>query len=97
MCIRDRLDLSGVPEPRFVLEAPALGQRVECDYAESPFLTIWSNGDPFLCVEPCWGLPDNNPPVPFDQKKGIQKIGAGETLTASISVTPSFFGTPAAS
>ena len=90
------LDLAGVPERRFVLEAPALGQRVECDYAEAPFLTLWSNGDPFLCVEPCWGLPDGNPPVPFDQKKGIQGIGAGETLTASLSVTPSFFAAPKA-
>jgi hypothetical protein len=90
------LDLAGVPERRFVLEAPSLGQRVECDYAEAPFLTLWSNGDPFLCVEPCWGLPDGNPPVPFDQKKGIQGIGGGETLTASLSVTPSFFGAPAA-
>jgi len=83
------LDLAGVPERRFILEAPALGHRIECDYAEAPFLTLWSNGDPFLCVEPCWGMPDSNPPVPFEQKKGIQRIGAGSTLEASLRVTPS--------
>ena len=84
------LDLAGVPERRFILESPALGHRIECDYAEAPFLTLWSNGDPFLCVEPCWGLPDSNPPVTFDQKKGIQHIAARGTLEASLKITPGF-------
>ncbi len=84
------LDLAEVPERRFVLEAPSLGHRVECDYSACPFLTLWSNGDPFLCVEPCWGLPDSNPPVPFEQKKGIQKISPKGRLSASLKVTPSF-------
>ena len=84
------LDLAGVKERRFILEAPALGHRVVCDYAEAPYLTLWSNGDPFLCVEPCWGLPDSNPPVPFEQKKGIVSIDARKTLQASVRVTPSF-------
>ena len=84
------LDLERVSDRRFVLEAPALGHRVECDYSEAPYLTLWSNGDALLCVEPCWGLPDHNPPVPFEQKKGIQHIAAGSTITASLSVTPTF-------
>jgi len=84
------LDLAGVDDRRFVIEAPALGQRVLCDYAEVPYLTLWSNGDPFLCVEPCWGLPDSNPPVPFERKKGIVPIDAGGTLTASLRLLPSF-------
>jgi galactose mutarotase-like enzyme len=84
------LDLAGVPDRRFVLESPALRHRIECDYTETPFLTLWSNGDPFLCVEPCWGLPDNNPPLPFEQKKGIQHIAARGTLKAALRVTPDF-------
>ena len=83
------LDLAGVSDRCFVLEAPALGHRIECDYSEAPYLTLWSNGDPFLCVEPCWGLPDSNPPVPFEQKKGIQRIAAGGTLEVSLRVKPS--------
>ena len=83
------LDLAGVSDRRFVLEDPVLGHRVECDYSEVPFLTLWSNGDPFLCVEPCWGLPDSNPPVPFEKKKGIQLITGGGTLEASLRVKPS--------
>jgi galactose mutarotase-like enzyme len=83
------LDLAGVPDRRFVLEDRGLGHRVECDYAEAPFLTLWSNGDPFLCVEPCWGLPDSNPPVPFEMKKGIQRISARGMLKASLVVRPS--------
>ncbi len=84
------LDLAGVKERQFVLEAPALGHRVICDYNEAPYLTLWSNGDPFLCVEPCWGLPDSNPPVPFEKKKGLVPIAARETLIASLKITPSF-------
>ena len=84
------LDLAGVKDRRFVLESPALGQRVTCDYSQAPYLTLWSNGDPFLCVEPCWGLPDTNPPVPFEQKKGIVSIIAYGSLSASVCVTPSF-------
>jgi galactose mutarotase-like enzyme len=84
------LDLERVSDRRFVLEAPALGHRVECDYSEAPYLTLWSNGGPLLCIEPCWGLPDHNPPVPFERKKGIQHIAARSTITASLSVTPSF-------
>lgn len=84
------LDLEQVSDRRFVLEAPALGHRVECDYSEAPYLTLWSNGDPLLCIEPCWGLPDHNPPVPFERKKAIQHIAARSTITASLSVTPTF-------
>jgi galactose mutarotase-like enzyme len=87
------LDLSSVPNHQgrhFILEAPALGHRIICDYAEAPYLTIWSNGAPFLCVEPCWGLPDSNPPVSFEQKKGIVPIAAGDTFSANIQVTLSF-------
>lgn len=84
------LDLGGVTDRRFILEAPALGHRVTCDYTAAPYLTLWSNGDPFLCVEPCWGLPDSNPPVPFERKKGIVSIPARGTLQASVRVTPAF-------
>ncbi len=87
------LDLSRVPQQKgrlFILEAPAVGHRITCDYAEAPYLTIWSDGDPFLCVEPCWGLPDSNPPVPFEQKKGIVRIAAGEIFSSSLHITPDF-------
>ena len=83
------LDLKGVRDRRFVLEAPMLNHRVICDYAEAPYLTLWSNGDPFLCVEPCWGLPDSNPPVPFEEKKGLVTIAAGDTHGASVRIVPS--------
>jgi galactose mutarotase-like enzyme len=84
------LDLADIPDRRFVLEAPALGHRIECDYSETPYLTLWSDGAPFLCVEPCWGLPDSNPPLPFEQKKGIQRIEALGKTSASLKVSPSF-------
>ncbi len=45
---------------------------------------------PFFCVEPCWGLPDSNPPVPFEQKVGIQVVPAGQTLTRGFVLNPGF-------
>jgi galactose mutarotase-like enzyme len=38
---------------------------------------LWSDGNPFICIEPCWGLPDHHEQRPFEQKLGIQVIPAG--------------------
>jgi galactose mutarotase-like enzyme len=84
------LGLEGVPERIFTLEDFESGRRVVLDFSEVPFLTLWSDMSPFLCVEPCWGLPDSNPPVPFEQKAGIQVVPAGGTLRGGFSIHPGF-------
>jgi len=75
------LELAGVPDPVFELDAGT--HRVVLDFHGVPYLTLWSDGGPFVCIEPCWGLPDNNPQKPFEEKEGIQSIPAGGTLEAS--------------
>lgn len=60
------------------------------DFSEVPYVTFWSDSDQFLCVEPCWGLPDSNPPVEFEKKQGIQTIPAGGTLKRGFSIKPDF-------
>jgi len=47
-------------------------------------------GDDFVCVEPCWGLPDSNPPVAFEDKIGIQVIAPGETFRRGFTIEPEF-------
>jgi len=84
------IGLEGVPNRHFVLESPGLGTSVGLDFSEVPFLTLWSDGVDFLCVEPCWGLPDSNPPVAFEQKLGIQVIPPGGTLQRGFSILPAF-------
>jgi len=84
------LGLAGVPERVFTLEDFESGRRVVLDFSEVPFLTLWSDMSPFLCVEPCWGLPDSNPPAPFEQKAGIQVVPAGGTLRGGFSINPGF-------
>ncbi len=84
------LELAGVPERVFTLEDFESGRRVLLDFSEVPFLTLWSDMSPFFCVEPCWGLPDSNPPVPFEQKAGIQFVRAGGTLRGGFSIHPGF-------
>ena len=61
-------------------EVPAGGRRTELDGSQAPYVTLWSDGHDFICVEPCWGLPDAHEQVPFEQKAGIQTIVYDEDL-----------------
>jgi len=56
-------------------------REVHIDLSEAPFFTIWSDLNPFICIEPCWGLPDHRQQEPFEKKVGIQKIAPLGTLT----------------
>jgi hypothetical protein len=60
------------------------------DLAGVPYVTLWSDGGPFLCVEPCWGLTDNHEQRAFEKKQGTEIIPAGGELRASLSMTPQF-------
>lgn len=82
------LGLSGVPDREFILEDPASRRRVRLDFSEVPYLTLWSDLHPFICVEPCWGLPDSNPPTVFEDKPGIQIVPPGETLRRGFGLNP---------
>jgi len=84
------LGIEAVPERTIVLESPACGSRVSLDFREVPYMTLWSDSDAFICIEPCWGLPDSNPPVVFEAKAGIQKIPAGGSLRRGFSFQPGF-------
>lgn len=68
------------------LEDPPSGRRVSLDLGDAPYLTLWSNGGPFVCLEPCWGLPDHHEQRPFEKKLGIQEIPAGDQLEAGFSI-----------
>ena len=82
------LELSEVPDPIFAVEDPAGHRRTELDYREAPYVTLWSDGHDFICVEPCWGLPDHQQQRPFEQKAGLQEIPPGEKLTRSFAIRP---------
>lgn len=83
------LELAGVPERSFTLVDAAGGRRVEIACPDAPFLTLWSDGSDFVCVEPCWGLPDHAAQRPFEEKLGIQEIGPGETFTRDFAIRAS--------
>jgi galactose mutarotase-like enzyme len=57
------------------------GRAVEVDLSDAPYFTLWSDLNPFVCVEPCWGLPDHRQQEPFECKLGIQVIPPRGTLT----------------
>jgi galactose mutarotase-like enzyme len=82
------LEFVDVPERNFTFSDPPSGRSVVLDLTGVPYLTLWSDGGPFLCVEPCWGLTDHHEQRAFEDKEGIQKIPAGQELNASFSFEP---------
>jgi galactose mutarotase-like enzyme len=61
-------------------------RQVELDFSEAPYFTIWSDLNPFICIEPCWGLPDHQDQRHFENKLGIQVIPPQESLTKRFSI-----------
>lgn len=84
------IELKNIALPLFTFVDRESGREVMLNFSGAPYMTIWSNGQPFLCVEPCWGLPDHHEQRPFEQKLGIQEIAAGGTLTRSFTIAPGF-------
>ncbi|HEY7002158.1 MAG TPA: hypothetical protein VH330_10480 [Candidatus Udaeobacter sp.] len=84
------LELIDVPKRQFSYVDPPSGRWVILDLTSVPYLTLWSDGGPFLCIEPCWGLTDHQQQRAFEDKEGIQKIAPGGVLQASFSMTPEF-------
>ena len=82
------LEFLEVPDRTFVYRDPPSGRHVTLDFAEVPYVTLWSDGAPFLCIEPCWGLTDRHEQRAFEEKDGIQVIAAGGELRAGFNITP---------
>ncbi len=61
-------------------------RQVELDFSDVPYFTIWSDLNPFICIEPCWGLPDQQEQRAFENKLGIQIIPPQETFTRRFSM-----------
>lgn len=82
------LELVDVPRRQFSYVDPPSGRWVTLDLTDVPYLTLWSDGGPFLCIEPCWGLTDNHEQRAFEDKEGIQTIAPGGVIRASFSMCP---------
>ena len=82
------LELVDVPDRTFTFSDTPSGRVVALDLSGVPYLTLWCDGGPFLCIEPCWGLTDHHEQRAFEDKEGIQKIPAGQELVASFSFEP---------
>jgi hypothetical protein len=82
------LEFLEVSDRTFVYHDPPSGRRVVLNFAEVPYFTLWSDGAPFLCVEPCWGLTDRHQQRAFEEKDGIQTIAPGGDLSTGFTITP---------
>lgn len=83
------LELVDVPDRNFVFIDPPSGRRVTINIGDAPYLTLWSDGGAFLCVEPCWGLTDRHEQRVFEDKDGIQTIPSGDELATAFTIAPS--------
>jgi galactose mutarotase-like enzyme len=82
------LELVDVPDRTFTFRDDGSGRSVAFDLTGVPYLTLWSDGGPFLCVEPCWGLTDHDTQRAFEDKEGIQTIAPRGELRASFKMSP---------
>jgi len=82
------LELVDVPRRQFSYVDPPSGRWVTLDLTGVPYLTLWSDGGPFLCIEPCWGLTDHHEQRAFEDKQGIQRIPPRGELRALFSIAP---------
>jgi galactose mutarotase-like enzyme len=82
------LEFVDVPNRDFVYVDPPTGRSMTMNLTGVPYLTLWSDGGPFLCVEPCWGLTDHDKQRAFEDKEGIQIIAAGGELRAGFTINP---------
>ncbi len=82
------LDLGVIPaaERVFTLLDEAGGRRVAVECAQAPYLTLWSDGHDFVCIEPCWGLPDHAQQRPFEEKLGLEEIAPGGELMREFAI-----------
>src|ERR1700730_471426 len=56
-------------------------RQVELDFSDAPYFTIWSDLNPFICIEPCWGLADHQEQRALEKKLGMQAIPPQETFS----------------
>lgn len=84
------LEFVDVPDRQFRFIDEPSGRCVELGLSEVPYLTLWSDGGPFFCAEPCWGLTDHDEQRPFEQKEGIQEIAPRSERRASFAMRPGF-------
>jgi galactose mutarotase-like enzyme len=84
------LELVNVQRRKFSYVDPPSGRWVTLDLTGVPYITLWSDGGPFLCVEPCWGLTDHHQQRAFEDKQGIQTIPPRGELRASFTMAPQF-------
>jgi len=82
------LEFIDVSDRTFVFRDPPSRRRVTLDFGEVPYFTLWNDGGPFLCVEPCWGLTDRHDQRPFEDKDGIQTVAPGGELRAGFTIQP---------
>ena len=82
------LELLDVPKRQLSYVDPPSGRWVIVDLTGVPYLTLWSDGGPFLCIEPCWGLTDHHQQRAFENKEGIQTIAPGGVLACVVQHGP---------
>lgn len=73
------------------LTSPQTAHEVKLNFKDFPYLTLWTmenRTEPFLCIEPFAGLPDEAAETPTDwkNKKGNNLLEPQETQTFTYTI-----------
>ena len=86
------LEFVDVPERIFGFRDLPSRRVIALDSGSAPYITLWSDGGAFVCIEPCWGLTDRHEQRAFEDKDGIQTIAPKTDLITEISIRPDLLG-----
>jgi hypothetical protein len=76
------LEFVEVSERIFLYRDRPSRRQVTLDLTGVPYFTVWSDGGPFLCVEPCGDLLIAMSNVPSRRRMAFQRIPPGGELVA---------------
>ena len=82
----DVLIFKNLKSQKVMLRSKDHQKSVQVDFKDFPYLGIWTKaGNPFICIEPWFGIADNkNSPRPFVDKEGVQKLAPGNRFECMI-------------
>lgn len=62
---------------------------VQVDFSDFPYMGIWtkSEGAPFVCIEPWYGVTDGLKQTTFEEKEGLCRLAIGEKFSTQYTIT----------
>lgn len=82
---KDALIFSGLKSKSVILNNLQRNKKIHFHFGDAPFFAIWAKPNvPYVCLEPWHGINDSyEKKADLSEKRGIEKLGAGESFSFS--------------